>query len=164
MNGLPDILADDLDVVFCGLNPGLRAADAGHHLVGRGNRFWPVLFRSGFTPRLFEPADDRLLLNEDCGLTTVVAPPPRASTRFQSVNSPAHRKPSSANSRCINQGLWPSWARRLAEPSDRRVGPAHRLVRTYTRLGPSQSEWAQPRVIARRTCARLSRIQTCCPR
>ena len=64
MNGLPDILADDLDVVFCGLNPGLRAADAGHHFVGRGNRFWPVLFRSGFTPRLFEPADDRLLLNE----------------------------------------------------------------------------------------------------
>jgi TDG/mug DNA glycosylase family protein len=51
-------------VVFCGLNPGLRAADAGHHFVGRGNRFWPVLFRSGFTPRPFEPADDRLLLNE----------------------------------------------------------------------------------------------------
>jgi TDG/mug DNA glycosylase family protein len=75
MSGLPDILADDLDVVFCGLNPGLRAADTGHHFVGRGNRFWPVLFRSGFTPRLFEPADDRLLLNEGCGLTTVVARP-----------------------------------------------------------------------------------------
>ncbi|MDB5500241.1 MAG: Uracil-DNA glycosylase superfamily [Tardiphaga sp.] len=75
MSGLPDILADDLDVVFCGLNPGLCAADAGHHFVGRGNRFWPVLFRSGFTPRLFEPADDRLLLNEGCGLTTVVARP-----------------------------------------------------------------------------------------
>jgi TDG/mug DNA glycosylase family protein len=75
MSGLSDILADDLDVVFCGLNPGLRAADAGHHFVGRGNRFWPVLFRSGFTPRLFEPTDDRLLLNEGCGLTTVVARP-----------------------------------------------------------------------------------------
>jgi TDG/mug DNA glycosylase family protein len=75
MSGLPDILADDLDVVFCGLNPGLRAADAGHHFVGRGNRFWPVLFRSGFTPRPFDPADDRLLLNEGCGLTTVVARP-----------------------------------------------------------------------------------------
>jgi TDG/mug DNA glycosylase family protein len=74
-SGLPDILANALDVVFCGLNPGLRAADAGHHFVGRGNRFWPVLFKSGFTPRLFEPADDRLLLNERCGLTTVVARP-----------------------------------------------------------------------------------------
>jgi TDG/mug DNA glycosylase family protein len=75
MNGLPDILANDLDVVFCGLNPGLGAAAAGRHFVGRGNRFWPVLFRSGFTPRLFEPADDRLLLNQGCGLTTVVARP-----------------------------------------------------------------------------------------
>lgn len=74
-DGLPDILANDLDVIFCGLNPGLRAAAAGHHFVGRGNRFWPVLFRSGFTPRLFEPADDRLLLNERCGLTTAVARP-----------------------------------------------------------------------------------------
>jgi TDG/mug DNA glycosylase family protein len=75
MDGLPDILADDLDVVFCGLNPGLRAAAAGRHFEGRGNRFWPVLFKSGFTPRLFEPADDRLLLGEHCGLTTVVARP-----------------------------------------------------------------------------------------
>jgi TDG/mug DNA glycosylase family protein len=75
VSGLPDILADNLDVVFCGLNPGLRAADAGHHFLGRGNRFWPVLFKSGFTPRLFEPADDRLLLGESCGLTTVVARP-----------------------------------------------------------------------------------------
>jgi double-stranded uracil-DNA glycosylase len=75
MNGLPDILANDLDVVFCGLNPGLRAAAAGHHFVGRSNRFWQVLFKSGFTPRLFEPTDDRLLLNEKCGLTAVVARP-----------------------------------------------------------------------------------------
>lgn len=75
MNGLPDILTYDLDVVFCGLNPGLHAAAVGHHFVGRGNRFWQVLFRSGFTPWLFDPADDRLLLNEGCGLTTVVARP-----------------------------------------------------------------------------------------
>jgi double-stranded uracil-DNA glycosylase len=75
VNGLPDILADHLDVVFCGLNPGLGAAAAGHHFLGRGNRFWPVLFKSGFTPRLFAPTDDRLLLREGCGLTTVVARP-----------------------------------------------------------------------------------------
>jgi hypothetical protein len=35
MSGLPDILADDLDVVFCGLNPGLRAAETGHHFDGQ---------------------------------------------------------------------------------------------------------------------------------
>jgi double-stranded uracil-DNA glycosylase len=75
MNGLPDILANDLDVVFCGLNPGLQAAASGHHFAGRGNRFWLVLFSAGFTSRLFEPTDDRLLLSEGCGLTAVVARP-----------------------------------------------------------------------------------------
>src|SRR5262245_20209590 len=75
MRGLPDILARHLDVVFCGLNPGIGAAESGHHFVGRGNRFWLVLFRSGFTPRLFDPREDRLLLDERCGLTTVVSRP-----------------------------------------------------------------------------------------
>jgi TDG/mug DNA glycosylase family protein len=75
MNGLPDILADDLDVVFCGLNPGLQAAAVGHHFAGRGNRFWLVLFLAGFTSRQFDPTDDRQLLTEGCGLTAVVARP-----------------------------------------------------------------------------------------
>ena len=84
MNGLPDILANDLDVVFCGLNPGLGAAAAGHHFLGRGNRFWPVLFKSGFTPRPFAPTEDRLLLNEKCGLTTVVARPTASADEVSS--------------------------------------------------------------------------------
>ena len=50
MNGLPDILADSLDVVFCGLNPGLQAAAVGHHFAGRGNRFWQVLFMAASLP------------------------------------------------------------------------------------------------------------------
>lgn len=71
-DGLPDILAPGLDVVFCGINPGRRAVASGHHFDGRGNRFWRVLFLSGFTPALMTPAQDRLLLALGCGLTTVV--------------------------------------------------------------------------------------------
>ena len=63
-------------------------ADAGHHFVGHGNRFWPVLFRSGFTPRLLEPADDRLLLNEGCGLTTVVARPTASADQISVREKP----------------------------------------------------------------------------
>ena len=47
---LPDIIATRLAVVFCGLNPGLSAATAGHHFVGRGNRFWRAIHLAGFTP------------------------------------------------------------------------------------------------------------------
>lgn len=70
--GLPDILANGLDVVFCGINPGSRAAASGHHFDGRGNRFWRVMHLAGFTPELLTPAQDRLLLAHGCGLTTVV--------------------------------------------------------------------------------------------
>ncbi|MGJ7506355.1 G/U mismatch-specific DNA glycosylase [Variovorax sp. GT1P44] len=70
--GLPDVLADGLDVVFCGINPGSRAVASGHHFDGRGNRFWRVMHLAGFTPELLTPAQDRLLLAHGCGLTTVV--------------------------------------------------------------------------------------------
>lgn len=71
-SGLKDILAPGLDVVFCGINPGRRAAASGHHFDGRGNRFWRVLFLAGFTPALMTPAQDRLLLAQGCGLTAAV--------------------------------------------------------------------------------------------
>jgi TDG/mug DNA glycosylase family protein len=72
---LPDILAEGLDVIFCGINPGLSAAAAGHHFVGRGNRFWRVIHRAGFTPQEILPENDRTILNHGCGLTTLVARP-----------------------------------------------------------------------------------------
>lgn len=78
--GLPDILAPGLDVVFCGINPGQRAAAFGHHFEGRGNRFWRVLHLAGFTPEWMSPAQDRLLLGLGYGLTTAVdRPTARAS-------------------------------------------------------------------------------------
>lgn len=72
---LEDILADDLAVVFCGINPGLLAAQQGHHFVGRSNRFWRTLHRAGFTPEEIRPECDRSILDYQCGLTAVVARP-----------------------------------------------------------------------------------------
>lgn len=69
---LPDIIAPCLDVLFCGINPGMTAVAAGHHFAGRGNRFWRVIHRAGFTPEEIPPHDDRAILRYRCGLTTVV--------------------------------------------------------------------------------------------
>jgi TDG/mug DNA glycosylase family protein len=69
---LPDLLGPDLDVVFCGINPGVSAAMSGHHFLGRGNRFWRVLHLAGFTPAQISPENDRDLLQYRCGLTTAV--------------------------------------------------------------------------------------------
>ena len=72
---LPDVMSAGLVVVFCGINPGLRAAASGHHFAGSGNRFWRVLHLAGFTPGLLHPENDIELLAYRCGLTTAVARP-----------------------------------------------------------------------------------------
>ncbi|MFI5077604.1 MAG: uracil-DNA glycosylase family protein, partial [Vicinamibacteria bacterium] len=40
---LRDVIAPDLDVLFCGINPGLYSAATGWHFARGGNRFWPAL-------------------------------------------------------------------------------------------------------------------------
>ena len=70
---IEDVLRRGLDVVFCGINPGLYTAAVGHHFGRPGNRFWPTLHRAGFTPRLFQPHEQRELLPLGIGITNVVA-------------------------------------------------------------------------------------------
>ena len=77
-----DILADGLDVIFCGLNPAATAVADGHNFSNRSNRFWPVLHLAGFTDTRLRPQDERRLLEYRCGITAVVA---RATTRADEV-------------------------------------------------------------------------------
>jgi TDG/mug DNA glycosylase family protein len=81
--GLPDILGLGMRVVFCGLNPGADAAAAGHHFLGRGNRFWQVLHLAGFTPHQLAPVEDRSVLRYGLGLTAAVARPTRRADQLQ---------------------------------------------------------------------------------
>ncbi|HTJ64614.1 MAG TPA: G/U mismatch-specific DNA glycosylase [Alphaproteobacteria bacterium] len=79
---LPDILAPNLHVIFCGINPGFSAAEAGHHFLNRSNRFWRVLHLSGLTPHQIEPENDRSILQYGYGLTTAVARPTRRAAEL----------------------------------------------------------------------------------
>ncbi len=72
---IADVLKPDLDVLFCGINPGLVSEATGHHFARPGNRFWPALHLSGFTPRQFAPAEQQELLELGLGITNVVARP-----------------------------------------------------------------------------------------
>ncbi len=69
---VPDVSAPGLKVLFCGINPGLYTAAIGHHFGRPGNRFWPTLHAAGFTPRLFDPSEERELLPLGYGITNVV--------------------------------------------------------------------------------------------
>ncbi|MBF2003734.1 MAG: G/U mismatch-specific DNA glycosylase [Synechococcales cyanobacterium M58_A2018_015] len=69
---VPDIIAADLQVLFCGINPSLYSAVVGHHFARPGNRFWKTLYAAGFTDRVFDPSDDRALLQLGYGITNLV--------------------------------------------------------------------------------------------
>src|SRR5437660_9674724 len=69
---VPDVIAKNLRVLFCGINPGLYTAAVGHHFARPGNRFWPALHKSGFTDRLRSPFDERELLKNRIGISNVV--------------------------------------------------------------------------------------------
>ena len=69
---VPDVIARNLDVLFCGVNPGLWTAAVGHHFARPGNRFWKALHLSGFTERLLGPEDERALLRSGLGITNLV--------------------------------------------------------------------------------------------
>jgi TDG/mug DNA glycosylase family protein len=69
---VPDVIAPNLKVLFCGINPGLYSAATGHHFARPGNRFWPALYAAGFTERLLSPFEERELLKRGYGITNVV--------------------------------------------------------------------------------------------
>jgi len=67
-----DVIGPGLDVLFCGINPGLWSAAVGHHFAHPGNRFWKALHASDFTDTLLSPAEERRLLAAGVGVTNLV--------------------------------------------------------------------------------------------
>ena len=85
---IPDVTGPGLRVLFCGINPGLWSGATGWHFARPGNRFWPALYRSGFTPRQFRPDEQRQLLALGLGITNVVA---RATAKADELTAEEYR-------------------------------------------------------------------------
>lgn len=69
---VPDIIAPNLKILFCGINPGLYSAAVGHHFARPGNRFWKALLYGDLTDRLYSPFEDINLLDLGIGITNLV--------------------------------------------------------------------------------------------
>lgn len=69
---IPDVVRADLDVLFCGINPGRWSGAVGHHFAHPGNRFWKLLHAAGFTGEVLSPSDERALLDAGLGITNLV--------------------------------------------------------------------------------------------
>ncbi|WP_326696350.1 G/U mismatch-specific DNA glycosylase [Streptomyces sp. NBC_01754] len=129
---VPDVVTGGLRVLFCGINPSLTAAATGHHFAHPGNRFWPVLHLSGFTPRRLRPAEQSELPGYGLGITNVVA---RATARADELSPGEYRAGGQALSAKVAE-LGPLWlavvgvtAYRTAFGERRaRIGPQERTI------------------------------------
>jgi TDG/mug DNA glycosylase family protein len=83
---IPDLVPEDLRLLFVGINPGLVSAATGLHFARPGNRFYPALRLAGIlpddvmTPGAAAPA----LLARGVGITNIVA---RASARADELEN-----------------------------------------------------------------------------
>jgi TDG/mug DNA glycosylase family protein len=69
MHVLPDLLEQNLKVVFCGTAVGKQSAERQAYYAGNGNKFWPILCSIGITYRQLEPSEYKSLLTFRVGLT-----------------------------------------------------------------------------------------------
>jgi TDG/mug DNA glycosylase family protein len=70
---LRDRLEPGVEVLFVGINPGIRSALTGHHFAGFSNRFWKLLYDSRLVPEPITYVDDDRLPTWGFGITNVIA-------------------------------------------------------------------------------------------
>ncbi|KAG0345863.1 hypothetical protein BG005_001076 [Podila minutissima] len=89
---LPDIIDYDLDVLWVGINPGIKSSEKSHHFSGPTNHFWPCLNDSGLLPSgvRLGPQDDRSMpALYNMGLTNLVDRPSRSGAELSSTEARA---------------------------------------------------------------------------
>ena len=72
---LRDRVRPPLNVLFVGINPGIRSAAIGHHFAGYSNRFWKLLYESGLVPEPIRSEDDARLVEWRFGITNLIPRP-----------------------------------------------------------------------------------------
>ncbi|KAI0731784.1 DNA glycosylase [Fomitopsis betulina] len=77
LQSLPEFLREDLDILFCGINPAVRSAEIGHHYGHHSNHFWPCLVESGLTNgEVVTALEDHTIADRfNFGMTNIVERP-----------------------------------------------------------------------------------------
>ncbi len=81
---VPDLVRPGLAVLLCGINPSLTSGAVGLHFATPGNRLWPTLHVSGWTPRRLCPHETAALLACGLGITNLVE---RATARADELDA-----------------------------------------------------------------------------
>jgi TDG/mug DNA glycosylase family protein len=151
---LPDRIAENLLVLFIGLNPGVETARSGHAYAHPSNLFWKLLYSSGITPRrCYAEEDDRMPELYSLGLTNIVARPSRNGSELSKAEMDAGVSILEAKARefrpevlcVVGKSIWESiWRVRHGKP----VGKAFKYgwQDEEERMGRVEGEWEGARV------------------
>ena len=91
-SAVPDVLAQGLDVVFCGINPGVHSDARRAHFANPRNDFWRLLHAARFTPRLVAPEEQEAVLAYGLGLTNAALRTTRGSSDLRRADFAGSRE------------------------------------------------------------------------
>ena len=92
MAKLRDILKPRPRILFVGINPSLRSAQAGHHFASPGNPFWRLLHAARLVPMELKSEDDARLVEFDLALTNLCARATRSASELSTAEMAAGRR------------------------------------------------------------------------
>lgn len=145
---VPDLVGDDLRLLFVGINPGLWTAAVQTHFAHPANRFYPALLAAGIIERPIDPAagmtdDDRArFVGRGLGITNLVR---RATARADELSADELRE---GGTRLVEHvaGWRPrscGWCRTRPDSTRTRPSPASRSPTARRPKQPASSNvWA----------------------
>ncbi len=69
---LPDIIDEDIEILFVALAPSQASVDAGHYFTGDEVNLYRLLREAGLTPREFSPQEDNMVTQSQLGFTHLI--------------------------------------------------------------------------------------------
>ena len=79
---LRDILIPNARILFVGINPSIRSAEAGHHFASPGNPFWKLLYAARLVPEPLTSEQDDRLVEFGLALTNLCKRPTRSAAEL----------------------------------------------------------------------------------
>lgn len=77
-----DVISDEPEILFVGINPGLASGKTGHHFAG-GNEFWKLLHAAKLTPELLTSEEDHRLTEWNLALVNLVPRPTKLASELK---------------------------------------------------------------------------------
>lgn len=78
-----DVITNQPEILFVGINPGVTSGKVGHHFAGPANPFWKLLHTAGLTPIELKAEEDQRLVEWKLALVNLCARPTQIASELK---------------------------------------------------------------------------------